>query len=138
MISISGFADDQYIPTPNEELFATWTNKDMQPQKTVNFSGGYRDYTLLADTESTGGEGTEQIMTKWTDKSGDIWYKIFGTATKGQYSGIKFESITKISKSGKVKESVVIAPVNFYNPDWLWQGVDPSLHNYSIYYRAEE
>jgi hypothetical protein len=99
------------------------------------FNGGYKDYALLSDTEPTGGEGTEQIMTKWTDKSGDVWYKTFGKVSKGEHSGALFEEITKISKSGKVKESVFVAPVNFYNPDWLWQGVDPSLHNYHIFYR---
>lgn len=85
LISIVTFGDDKYVPKPNEELFGTWINKDMQPQKSENFDGGYKDYSQLSDSEPTGGEGTEQIMTKWTDAAGDIWYKTFGKVSKGKY-----------------------------------------------------
>jgi len=73
LTSISGFCDDQYVPTENGELFATWTNQDLQTQKTINFFGGYKDYNQIGDIEPTGGEGTEQIMSKVTDSAGDIW-----------------------------------------------------------------
>jgi hypothetical protein len=62
----------------SEELYKTWINARMQPQKTVNFPGGYKDY-LLASDATPSAEGNEQILSKWTDSEGDVWYKTFGT-----------------------------------------------------------
>jgi len=126
-------ARDKYVPTPNEELYKTWENDNMYPQKTVNFLGGYRDYNLRTDPTPTSGEGTEQIMKKWTDASGNIWYWTFGKVTTGKYAGFQFQTLSKISQYGTMRELVVADASHGFNPDYPAQ-LDPNNRSYRVYF----
>ena len=68
--STATFAQDKYVSKANEELYGTWTNSSMNPQKTVVFSGGYKDYTLIKDTIPVAAD-KEEIVAKWTDSDGN-------------------------------------------------------------------
>jgi hypothetical protein len=135
-ISLSGFGQDKYIPKPNEELYKTWENDNTYPQKTVNFLGGYKDYYLNTDPTPTAGEGTEQIMKKWTDAHGNIWYWTFGKITVGRYAGMEWQCLSKISHKGTLKEEVVAAPVYGFDPNTPLD-LDPSNRTYRVYYLYE-
>ena len=39
--ALAGHAQDAYVPTADEELFGTWINKNVVPQKTVNSPGRF-------------------------------------------------------------------------------------------------
>jgi hypothetical protein len=39
VVSACGVSREQYVEKPNEELFATWTSKDMHPPTAVGFLG---------------------------------------------------------------------------------------------------
>jgi hypothetical protein len=138
MVLLGGSDTGQYVPTANEELYKTWVNESMTPQKTVNFLGGYKDYALISDTTPSA-EGTEQIYSKWTDSDGNVWYKTFGQVTAGNYSGFQFQTLSKISRSGKVREIVVVAPVYGAFDDKKYP---TTIHTYDptyrIYNRAEK
>lgn len=133
-ISLSGFGQDKYIPKPNEELYKTWENDNTYPQKTVNFLGGYKDYYLNTDPTPTAGEGTEQIMKKWTDADGNIWYWTFGKVTTGTYAGAQYQTLSKISHNGTLRELVVALAAYGFNPNNPVE-IDPSNSTYRVYHR---
>lgn len=126
-------AQDKYVPKPNEELYKTWENDNMYPQKTVNSPSGYKDYYLNTDITPTGGEGTEKIMKKWTDADGNIWYWTYGTVTGGMYVGVQFQTLSKISHNGTLRELAVVAPVYGFDPNNSTM-LDPSNPTYRVYH----
>jgi len=131
--SVSVIAQDTYVPKPNEELFKTWENDNMRPQMTVNSASGYKNYILYTDTTPTGGEGTEKIMKKWSDEDGNVWYWTFGKVTTGPYAGIQFQTLTKISHNGTLREEVVVAPVDRFYPNSPAE-IDPDNRSYAVYH----
>jgi hypothetical protein len=148
IIPFGAYAQEKYVPKENEELYGTWTNQSAnsaQPQKTVNFDGGYKDYEKISDTINPYEEGTEQIVEKWTDSEGNIWYKTLTTVTFGitpsgpykgyDYKGWKFQSLEKLSKSGSVRE-VMSVRVSDFSPKLYPRKIDPD-GDYMRFYRAE-
>ena len=138
LLSVGIYAQDKYLAKPDEEIYGAWANKDMHPPKTVDFAGGWRDCSTIADSTPTAGEGTEQIMSKRTDADGVIWYETFCTATSGQFKGYKWQRLNKLSKSSTVREFVTVAPVSDFDPKNFPDSVDPSNTSYRIYYRLED
>jgi opacity protein-like surface antigen len=138
LMAASGYAQtSDYIPKANEELYGTWTNENMSPQKTVNFAGGCKDFDLLSDSVSFGG-GTEQIASTWKDSEGNIWYKTFDKGTAGgAYAGYKWQALQKLSKSGTVREFEV-KRVSEFDPNSYPTRVDAKDSSYKIYYRAKK
>ena len=138
LFTASGYAQTtDYIPKANEELYGTWTNESMSPQKTVNFAGGCKDFDLLSDSVSFGG-GTEQIASKWKDSEGNIWYKTLDKGTAGgAYAGYKWQALQKFSKLGTVREFEVKV-VGEFDPNSYPTKIDPKDSSYKIYYRAEK
>jgi hypothetical protein len=116
-----------------EELHATWINRNMKPQKTSSFPGGYRDFAMMTFTKPAA-EGTEEISRRWTDSAGDIWYETFGTVTSGPDTGKKFQALTRISKSWTVRETVSVT-VGDFSPDGYPGAIDPQAASYRIYFR---
>ena len=126
-------AQNAYVPKPDEELYKTWENDFAYPQRTVNFPGGYKDYNFNADTTPSE-QGEEQIMKRWTDSDGNVWYWLFGKVTVGQYAGVQYQTLTKISHNGTLRELVFRAPVYAYNPNSPMQ-IDPDDLSYRVYHR---
>jgi hypothetical protein len=132
------FAQDKYVPTPNEQLFGTWRSASMSPQKTMHFLGGYKDFALINDTNPAA-EDKEEIVAKWTDSDGNICYKTLSTAASGSWAGSTVLTVQRISKSGTVKESVSRRLFSDYNPRIeVLMEIDPSDYTYRIYYREEK
>jgi hypothetical protein len=132
-VSVGISAQDKYLPKPNEEIYKTWENVNAYPQKTDEFPGGYKDYDLITDPTSTG-EGTEQIMKKWTDADGNIWYWTFGKVTTGTYAGAQYQTLSKISHNGTLRELVVALAAYGFNPNNPVE-IDPSNSTYRVYHR---
>ena len=92
----------------------------------------------MSDSE-TNEEGTLQIEDKSTDSDGNVWYKIFGTITKGYFKGDKYQQLTKISQSGNVSETVLeFIGKHDFDPARYPTKVDPKAPTYSISYRVKE
>ena len=129
----------KYVAKPNEEIYGTWINEKADAQKLVIGPEGGKMYLKVNDTDVYA-ETTGEIVSKWIDSEGNIWYKSSNARSKGAYAGMKFTELDKLSKSGTVWESVWIMPSNdeqMKNPKYP-NKIDPQDPNYEIYYRAKE
>jgi hypothetical protein len=86
---VGGWSQEKLVVTADDMYFGTWTNESLYIQESVNFLGGYEDYAKIS-SEKPYAEGTEQIVKKWTDSDGNVWYHAFGTVTSGSYAGFRF------------------------------------------------
>ena len=113
LVGVCSFAADKeeygfYMPSPHEETFGVWINteytgKPFWPQKIVNYPWGAYDIYMLAINKTPDFRGSDIIVDKWIDDKGDIWYKMY---SRKDWGSIGFFSLEKISKDGKVRESV--------------------------------
>ena len=133
---IESCAPRKYVPKTNEEINGTWINEKIAPQKVVNSPSGWKEYSYASDAVPLD-EGNGGIDSKWTDSEGNIWYRTFSTVTSATYKGTKTQGLEKISKSGKVYESVFNIVAEF-DPKNYPTKIDPKDSNYRIYYRAKE
>ncbi len=101
VILVGGCAPGKYMPKTNEELYGTWINEKITPQKNVISPGSYKNYTYVTDS-SVVSEGTMQIFSKWTDSEGNVWYKTRYTCTlAGGCDATKGGNINNFEKSAK-------------------------------------
>ncbi len=133
---LGGCATGKYVPKANEELYGTWTNKDMSPQKRVISPGEFKNYGLVSDPNPEL-EGTLQIDSKWTDSDGNIWYRTFGTLKSGAWKGHNFQGLAKLSQSGTVLETEDYAFIGDFNRDYYPAKINPQGMLYGLYYRAK-
>ena len=136
LILLGSCAPRKYVPKPNEEIYGTWTNEKIFPQKVVNTADGWKQYNYIADSVPLI-EGTGTPDSKWTDSEGNIYYKGFDTVTSGTYKGNKFQELDKLSKSGTVWESVSTMVREFEASNYPAK-IDPKDSSYRIYYRTEK
>jgi hypothetical protein len=134
-IQAQSLAQEKYIPTADEEIYGTWTNKDHFPQKVVTGPDGYKAYNFMSDSAPIE-EGTVTIDSKWTDQDGNVWYKTFGTVTYGTYKGSTYQELHKLSKSGTVSETV--DAFGDFDPNKYPTRINPMAETYRIYYRTEK
>ena len=135
LLSGIGFAQDNYVPKANEEIYGTWTNPKMQLQKNVSFVDGSKDF-FLADGIEPFMESKVQLAKKWIDAEGNVWYLRYGTVVTGAYQGTKWQSLEKIGKSGSIREWVSKV-VTTFGPENYPKAIDPKDKDYRIYYKAE-
>jgi hypothetical protein len=96
-----------YAPKADEEIYGTWINKQysglssMRPQKSVVTADGYKRYLMLTDSGASQ-EGTVQIVSKWTDAEGNIWYRTFRTVTSRPDEGVTIAELDRLSNSATV------------------------------------
>jgi hypothetical protein len=139
LVLLGGCGPGKYVPRANEEIYGSWTNEKMEYQKVVVAPESEKMYIKLDDTTSFE-ESSQQIVSRWTDSEGNVWYKCSNTRNKGPHSGTKFARLDKLSKSGTVWESVWTAPANdeeMKNPKYPIK-IDPQDSLYNIYYRTKE
>ncbi len=140
MSAVSVFAQEKYVPTPNEEIYGTWINEKMNPPKEMkNPDGSFADYFPITYAKPFMG-GTEEIFKRWTDSEGNVYYDTFVTYTFGSPMISRTQNFCKVSKSGTVLEVIWVsvsdfAPDKFPTPE---TEVNKMTSGYLIYYRAEE
>lgn len=142
IITLGATAQDKYIPTPNEELYGTWTSKQYDPtwqqQKSVVTADGEKRYAKATDAVPLE-ESTLHIDAKWTDSDGNIRYKVYGVVTSGPFTGYNWQALERISKSGTVRETQLSTAAQ-YDPEWYPTDLKPddTYSFYKIRYRAQE
>ena len=152
MILLGGYCYGQnYVPKADEVLYGTWTNDNTNSaqmgERSVTFPGGYKNYFGLSPNTFFE-QGTEQLIEKWTDSEGNVWYKSQATTTYGivpsgvykgyDYKGWKFQCLQKFSKSGTVRELMAVHVPEF-DPNLYPTKIDPTdIEHYKIFYRAKE
>jgi hypothetical protein len=135
LILLGGCATGKYIPKSNEEFYGTWINEHGTPKKSVSFAGGFKTYVRIGDTDTTFSEGTEVIEKKWKDSEGNVWYKSYGTITAGIGAGMRFQTLSKISKSGMVREWVHSLVID-YDPKNYPPTIDSRDPDFSFFTRV--
>jgi len=145
IISLGVIAQDKYIPKENEELYGTWTNEQYsdsisyQAQKMVVTADGYGWYHMISDSV-TYEEGRYEIDSKWTDAEGNIWYRIFCTATTGNWKDYKGQWLIELSKSATVWECTwtFLSPSVEFDPAYWPKEINRSVWSHNIRYRTAE
>lgn len=100
-------SDESYVPTENEEYFGTWINKEYDNEPAwakwvIKPDGTWKAYGKEDSEEYPSAEGPYTIAEKWTDDSGDVWYKISWTNLLMGYRGY---GLIHISNSGSTMEA---------------------------------
>ena len=143
LITLGSCRQGKYVEKSNEEIYGTWTNETYigvspgsyyKPQKVVIAPGTYSDYQMITDTSQVA-SGKQEILSKWKDSEGNIWYKIQGSGSAGSNT-YKFQSLHKLSKSATVRELVGVV-VDEYGPDSFPKKIDSQDSDYRIYYRSK-
>ncbi len=136
----SGFGQEKYIPKPDEELYGTWINEQMNPPRMVRSpDGSFAGYFPATYSKPFQG-GESEIFRKWTDSEGSVYYETFDTFTFGSPMFNKTQDLWKVSKSGKVLEMIRLV-VGDFRPDrfpTFDTKIDHMSTEYFIYYRANE
>ena len=126
-----------------EELHGTWINEEYKGSNIpmaiqIYKPDGTFQYLRLAalsweeDVERTeegwikGYEGPYEIIEKWTDEGGSVWYKTENHVTETD----KHFVLIKINGSGSVLEYV-------WRQIEFAEGIDPNAATYGIFYRQE-
>ena len=113
----------------SDEICCTWINlKYIQgklPQKVVfHHDGTYATYGKI-DSVNALSRGTFQVVKKWTDSEGFIWYNIIMNDPKKE----KIYKLAKVSKNGRNLEFVC-------NKDNYPTAINPDTTGYCNYMRA--
>jgi hypothetical protein len=139
VLLLGACATTKYVPTPNKELYGTWISDQpmgvaRQTQKIVTSSGGSEYYYKIADPTPMA-ESTAVVVSTWTDSEGSVWYKTQDSGTFGNFSGMKWQTLSRLSKSATVWEYEWTL-VNEFDPNGFPDGIDAKDDTYSIYNRA--
>jgi hypothetical protein len=134
--------EKMYVSQPKEELYGTWINRNVFPEKTViNPNGTFADYNgASAITPFRGGH--LKIFNKWTDREGNVYYQGVIKVTfpiivsKTLPEKMIDENLFKVSNSGEVLE------INYqevkegdFDPKYFPKTIDPKDNRYLIFYR---
>ena len=135
----------RYTPKPNEELFGTWTNMSYSgevseranlPQKQVIDGTGYHIFRF-ADDAAQYWTGNEQIVSRWTDSEGNIWYKAYRGGWNDGTKTLVPHTLYKLNKSATAMESVT-AIRDTYTPGAFPNKIDPKDPSYLAYAREKK
>jgi hypothetical protein len=143
MIQVGGWAQENFVPKGDEELYGTWANEKnnvdvFHGQKVVVAADGMDIYCRVSDP-APGMEVSWEISSKWTDSEGNVWYKTLGTSTGGVYKGANWQALEKINKSGTVWERAVnYLELGRFNPAFYPRTIDPNGTYYRLLYRTEK
>lgn len=130
--ALPSVAQDKYVRNANEEIYGTWVNEEMFPAKMVKLTdGSYEDYyPASAGTPFRGGK--QEIIRKWTDSDGNVFYETVDTFTFGSIKGIKTYNLWKVSNGRAVME------MNWSEGAQFPKEIDPKGYNYFIFHRSEK
>lgn len=143
LVGALGFGQEKYTPKPNEEINGTWVNDEMMPPKVViNPDGSFAYYFPASYSKPYQGWKSE-IVKKWTDSEGNIYYETYDTLIfGGTMEHTKFQCLKKVSKSGAVLEWNWVT-VSEFRPEKFPSALDPTksvvdVAGYLIYHRATQ
>jgi hypothetical protein len=142
MPEVSIWAQESVIAKGEEEIYGTWANENnradvLHGQKVVVGPDAMRIFCKVSDPEC-GMEVSWDITSKWTDSEGNVWYKTLGTSTGGLYLGAKWQTLEKVSKSGKIWERAMnLLETGRFHPAFYPRTMDPKGIYYRVLYRIE-
>ena len=144
VLATGGCGPRKYTPKSSEELYGTWVNTSYSgrfspgiyyPQKEAIDSSGYRVFRLL-DDHAKYWVGKEQIVAKWIDQEGNVWYRTNRASSNGQ-KAIVLKCLYKLSKSSTIRESEW-KESDTSSSGGFPTGIDSKDPTYRIYNRAAD
>jgi hypothetical protein len=96
--------------------------------------GTWEEYIYESDAASTY-KGTYQIIDKWKDAEGNVWYKEFVKLTFPTGTKEMAQELDKIDRSGGVWE-FDFNYISQYDPRNFPKEINPKEYNYGIYKRS--
>jgi hypothetical protein len=130
-----GCAPRPYRMSAHEEIFGTWTSTQRSPHKIVMLPNGtWEEYIYEKDVDPTY-KGIYQIVEKWKDAEGNLWYKEIITLTFGTGKGEMTQELDKIDRSGDVWE-FCFNYISKYDPHNFPKEINSKDYNYGIYKRS--
>lgn len=131
----TGCSPRHYVAKAKEEIYGTWTSTQRSPHKLVMLPDGtWEEYIYESDAAPTY-KGTFQIIDKWKDAEGNVWYKEFVTLTFPAGTKEMTQELDKIDKSGRVWE-FDFNYVPKYEPGSFPKEINPKGNDYGIYQRS--
>jgi len=131
----TGCGPKRYTMKANEEIFGTWTSAQRSPHKLVMLADGtWEEYIYEADAAPTY-KGNYQVIEKWKDAEGNVWYKEVVKVTFGTGAREITQELDKIDKSGRIWE-FDFDYVSQFDPSKFPKEIDPKSYNYGIYQRS--
>jgi hypothetical protein len=143
LVGALGFGQEKYTPNPNEVINGTWVNDEMMPPKVVVSPDGTIEYYFPASFSKPYQTWKSEIVKKWTDPDGNVYYETYDTLTSGgTMEHTRFQCLKKISKSGTVLEWNWVT-VSEFRPEKFPPAIDPTKNSvdvagYLIYERAKQ
>jgi hypothetical protein len=107
----TSYAKDKefFKPSNDDEIFGTWVNtgysgEQTWHQKIVYYPWGHVELYMRIENKNPVWPGTSNLVDKWTDAEGNIWYRDF---FRDQYGGgLALYQLYKISDNGKILEMI--------------------------------
>jgi hypothetical protein len=131
----TGCGPRHYVAKANEEIYGTWTSTQRSPHKLVMLSDGtWEEYIYESDAAPTY-KGTYQIIDKWKDAEGNVWYKEFVKLTFPTGTKEMTQELDRIDRLGHVWE-FDFDYVSHYDPLNFPKEINPKGYNYGIYKRS--
>lgn len=143
LVAAMGFGQENYTPTPNEEINGTWVNDEMMPPKVVMNPDGTYAYYFPASYSKPYQTWKSEIVKKWTDSEGHVYYETYDTLTfGGTMEHTRFQCLKKVSDSGAVLEWNWVT-VSEFRPEKFPAAIDPTTNiqdvaGYLKYHRATQ
>jgi hypothetical protein len=133
LIHVVGWAQEKYVPKPDEELYGTWTNEKAFPPRLVESPDGtFAEFFPISNPKPFRG-GTTEIVKKWTGSDGSVYYYLLKTVTLGVNKGMRVQFLHKISESGKVLETAWRSGTTTFDAERMPTEIDPKDQNYQIF-----
>lgn len=132
---ISACTQRPYKPTPNEQIYGIWVNRDEPLDKIEMYADGSWKSFIYVDDKSPRDTGTFRLYKKWKDKEGNTWYQSNATSLTGIYKG-NMQELDRINAGGDMWE-YIYEPVGAFDPMKYPKVLDPESGNYHRYYRSK-
>jgi hypothetical protein len=138
VMSVSGCGRRPYVAKPDEQIFGTWTSKTASYHKAVIHPDGTWEMFIYETDREPVYKGQYQLVAKWKDSQGNIWYKQLLQCTFGTGKGEKTQELDRIDSTGNVWEYDFNAYFDKVDPSNFPTTIDPKNYNYGIYQRSDD
>ena len=126
-----------YVPAVGEEFFGTWVNPELRSpvyaRKLRCYACGLIEWYNEVDGTVYDGRGTSTVVEKWTDETGNIWYRNFERWALEDAYGSTVYNLLRVSSDGQTLE-FVWAGTGWPNPADL----DPDQNTTYVKYRRQQ
>ena len=126
-----------YVPAVGEEFFGTWVNPELRSpvyaRKLRCYAWGLIEWYNEVDGTVYDGRGTSTVVEKWTDETGNIWYRNFERWALEDAYGSTVYNLLRVSSDGQTLE-FVWAGTGWPNPADL----DPDQNTTYVKYRRQQ